>query len=466
MEKVITRFPPSPTGHLHIGGARTALFNWLFAQKEKGKFILRIEDTDMERSSEEMTNAIIEAMEWLGLTWDEGPYFQSRRSNIYHHHIQLLIKQGRAYYCECTKEEVEEMRKRAMEKGEKPKYDGRCREKGLGPGPNRVVRFKGPLEGETVFRDLLKGVISVDNRELDDFVIQRADGSPTYNLAVVVDDATMGITHIIRGDDHINNTPKQILLYEALGYPIPKFIHVPMIMGPDKKKLSKRHGAKSVLEYRELGYLPEALLNYLVRLGWSYGDQEIFSLEELIEKFSLKRLRNSACVFDPEKLKWVNSQHIKRKSPRELAIILTTYLRKLGVSTSDIDYLEKIVPLLQPRSNTMIEMAEKAIFFVIEDREIEYPKKLLDKFLTPETTSHLKELTNRLESLSVFSQKDLEECVKDYLEEKAIKFKLLAQPIRVCITGQTASPGLFETMEVLGKKRVLNRLKRALSLVG
>ncbi len=463
MEKVITRFPPSPTGHLHIGGARTALFNWLFAKKKKGKFILRIEDTDTERSSEEMTNAIIEAMEWLGLTWDEGPYFQSKRSNIYQHHIQMLIKQGKAYYCECPKEEVEEMRKRAMERGEKPKYDGRCREKELGPGPNRVVRFKSPLEGETVFKDVLKGVISVDNKELDDFVIQRADGSPTYNLAVVVDDATMGITHIIRGDDHINNTPKQILLYEALGYPIPEFIHVPMIMGTDKKKLSKRHGAKSVLEYRELGYLPEALLNYLVRLGWSYGDQEIFTIEEMIEKFSLKRLKNSACVFDPEKLKWVNSQHIKKKSPRELAIILSRYLRKRGVGTTDLEYLEKIIPLLQPRSNTMVEMAEKALFFVIEDEKIEYSKELLDKFLTPETKPHLEELTTRLKKIN-FSQQELEECIRVYLEEKGIKFKLLAQPIRICITGQTASPGLFETMEVLGKDRVLNRIRRALSM--
>ncbi len=465
MEKVVTRFPPSPTGHLHIGGARTALFNWLFARNKKGKFILRIEDTDTERSSKEMTEAIIEAMEWLGLTWDEGPYFQSKREKIYQHHIQLLIKQGKAYYCECSREEVEEMRKQAMARGEKPKYNGRCRERNLGPGPNRVVRFKSPLEGETSFNDVLKGPISVDNRELDDFVIQRVDGSPTYNLAVVVDDATMGVTHIIRGDDHINNTPKQILLYEALGYPVPRFIHVPMIMGPDKKKLSKRHGARSVLEYREMGYLPEALLNYLVRLGWSYGDQEIFTLEELVEKFSLKRLKNAACIFDPEKLKWVNSQHIKKKSVREMAVILSSYLKRSGVHVKDLSYLEKIVPLLQPRSTTMVEMAEKALFFVVEDEKIEYTPELLKKFLTSEVQLHLKNLYERLSSLSDFSQGSLEECVRKYLEEEGIKFKLLAQPIRVCITGKTASPGLFETMEVLGKERVLTRIKRALSLI-
>ncbi len=465
MSKVVTRFPPSPTGHLHIGGARTALFNWLLARNKGGKFILRIEDTDLDRSSKEMTKSIIEAMEWLGLTWDEGPYFQTKRFDIYQHHIKLLINQGKAYYCKCTREEVDEMRKKAMDKGEKPKYDGRCRELGLGPGEGRVVRFKAPLRGETVFNDLLKGPIAVDNRELDDFIIKREDGSPTYNLAVVVDDATMGVTHILRGDDHINNTPKQVLLYEALGYQVPKFAHVPMILGPDKKKLSKRHGAKSVLEYKELGYLPEAVLNYLVRLGWSYKDQEIFTLEEMIKKFSIKRLSNSACVFDPEKLKWVNSQHIKKKDKRELAILLRKYLANQGIVTQDISYLEKIVPLLQPRSHTMVEMAEKAKFFVIEDEKIEYPKDTLEKFLTQEVKAHLVELTNRFSSLEEFSINSLEDVTRQYLEEKNIKFKLLAQPIRICITGQTASPGLFETMEVLGKDRTLNRLNRALRLV-
>ncbi len=464
MSKVVTRFPPSPTGHLHIGGARTALFNWLLARNKGGKFILRIEDTDLTRSSKEMTNAIIEAMEWLGLTWDEGPYFQTKRFDIYKHHIEMLIDQGKAYYCECSKEEVDEMRKKAMERGEKPKYDGRCREKGLGPAPGRVVRFKTPLEGETGFNDLLKGPISVANKELDDFVIQREDGSPTYNFAVVVDDATMGITHILRGDDHINNTPKQVLLYEALGYKVPNFIHVPMILGPDKKKLSKRHGAKSVLEYRELGYLPEAVLNYLVRLGWSYKDQEIFTIDEMIKKFSIERLHNSAAVFDPEKLKWVNSQHIKKKSPKDLAILLRKYLSKQGKVCDDLNYLEKIVPLLQPRSTTMVEMAEKALFFVVKDEEIEYEEKLIKKFLTPEIKTHLTEVVKRLERLDDFEQKNLEDVLRNYINEKDIKFKLLAQPIRICITGQTASPGLFETMEVLGKERTIKRMKRALNM--
>jgi glutamyl-tRNA synthetase len=286
MDQIVTRFPPSPTGYLHIGGARTALFNWLLARSAQGRFVLRIEDTDQERSTREMTDSILEAMTWLGLDWDEGPYFQSQRFELYHQHIERMLDHGRAYYCRCTPEEVEAMRSRARERGEKPKYDGTCRDMNLGPGPGRVVRFKSPLEGETVFTDLLKGVNRVDNRELDDFVIRRADQTPTYNLAVVVDDATMGVNTILRGDDHLSNTPKQVLLYRAMDYALPRFGHVPMILGPDKKKLSKRHGAMSVLEYRDMGYLPQALNNYLVRLGWSYGDREIFDLEELVALFS------------------------------------------------------------------------------------------------------------------------------------------------------------------------------------
>ena len=301
MTKVVTRFAPSPTGYLHIGGARTALFNWLWARKNRGEFILRIEDTDLERSREEMTRAILEAMDWLGLDCDQGPYYQSQRMDLYREYIQKLVDTGQAYYCECTPEEVEAMREQARARGLKPKYNGRCREKNLGPGEGRVIRLKAPLTGQTTFNDLIKGPIAVNNEELDDFVLQRADGTPTYNLAVVVDDATMGVTHVLRGDDHINNTPKQILIYKALGIKQPLFGHVPMILGPDKKKLSKRHGATSVMKYREMGFLPEAMINYLVRLGWAYGDEEIFSREELIEKFSLENLSNQ-----PVFLIWIN----------------------------------------------------------------------------------------------------------------------------------------------------------------
>lgn len=465
MEKIVTRFPPSPTGHLHIGGARTALFNWLLARRQGGSFVLRIEDTDRERSSQEMTKAILEALEWLGLQWDQGPFYQSEREEIHLSHIQDLVDKGLAYYCSCTPEEVEEMRRQARAQGEKPKYNGCCREKGLGPGPGRVVRFKSPLQGETGFFDLLKGWVAVENQELDDFVLQRADGSPTYNLAVVVDDATMGITHILRGDDHLNNTPKQVLLYAALGYPLPKFGHVPMILGPDKKKLSKRHGASSVLEYREAGYLPVAVLNCLVRLGWSYGDQEIFTLEELQEKFSLDRLSNSACVFNPEKFQWVNGQHIKASPPDELANLLLQYLPRQRARNIDLGYLEKIVPLLQPRAVTMCEMAEQADFFVCNDDELVYDPKLLGKFFKEEAVSCLQELLPRLQRLSVFSRQTLEDELRSFLEEKQIKFKLLAQPLRIALSAKTATPGLFEVMEVLGQKRVVSRLQRCLSLL-
>ena len=462
MDQVVTRFPPSPTGYLHIGGARTALFNWLLARSQQGRFVLRIEDTDLERSTREMTETILEAMTWLGLDWDEGPYFQSQRFDIYHEHIERMLADDRAYYCQCTPDEVEGMRARARERGEKPKYDGTCREKGLEPGPGRVVRFKSPLQGETVFVDKLKGTIRVDNREMDDFVIRRADRTPTYNLAVVVDDATMGVNTILRGDDHLSNTPKQVLLYQAMDYALPKFGHVPMILGPDKKKLSKRHGAMSVLEYRDMGYLPQALNNYLVRLGWSYGDQEIFDLQELIARFSLKNLGRSACVFNPEKLRWVNSQHIKLSDPRALAGQLREQLEREGFHDLALEYLEKVVPLLQPRAETMLGMAEMARIFVLPDQEIDYDPQLVQTYLTEEVKGHLEDLRDRFKGLPEFSQQSLEGEVKSYLEQHSLKFKVLAQPIRVALTGQKTSPGLFETMEVLGQTRVVNRMSRAL----
>ncbi|MDZ7761020.1 MAG: glutamate--tRNA ligase [Desulfovermiculus sp.] len=464
MKKVVTRFPPSPTGHLHIGGARTALFNWLLARSQNGIFVLRIEDTDVGRSTQEMTDGILQAMQWLGMDWDLGPYFQSERLDIYNEHIEGLLASGQAYNCQCTAQEVEAMREEARTKGEKPKYNGRCRELGLWPGPGRVVRLKAPLEGDTGFQDLVKGYNRVDNRELDDFVLRRADGMPTYNLAVVVDDALMGMTHILRGDDHLSNTPKQVLLYQALGFELPQFGHVPMILGPDKKKLSKRHGAMSVLEYREKGYLPQAVLNTLVRLGWSYGDQELFAHDELISLFSLQNLGKSACVFNPEKLDWVNAQHIKNSPVEELVPLLGEQLRPKGLPRADPKYLQEIIPLLQPRSTTMVDMAEQAAVFVLNADDIVYDPDLVAKVITPEAKAHLLALRDRLAWLESFAQSDLEGVITEYLEETGIKFKLLAQPIRVSITGKKASPGLFETMAVLGKEQVLRRMDRALSL--
>ncbi|MFP4629099.1 MAG: glutamate--tRNA ligase [Desulfohalobiaceae bacterium] len=466
MQEIVTRFPPSPTGHLHVGGARTALFNWLRARNQGGRFVLRIEDTDQTRSSQEMTDSILDALTWLGLDWDDGPYFQSQRLDLYQEHIDYLLETGQAYYCQCSSQEVEEMREEARAQGEKPKYNGRCRDLGLGPGPNRVVRFKSPLAGQTLFRDELKGVVQVENKELDDFVLRRADGSPTYNLAVVVDDASMEISHILRGDDHLSNTPKQILLYQALGYELPSFGHVPMILGPDKKRLSKRHGAMSVLEYRKKGYLPEALINYLVRLGWSLQDQEIFSLQELVQKFDQGHLGRSACIFNPEKLDWVNFQHIKASPDEDLAAKLPEYLRECGLPVADQEYLARIVPLLKPRSNTLLDMARQCDFFLLADRDLEYDQELLDKFLGADVLEYLQGLLQKYEQLQDFSKQGLEDLTREYLQDMGIKFKVLAQPLRVALTAKTATPGLFEIMEVMGRERVTSRLARALQLQG
>ena len=330
-EKIRTRFAPSPTGYLHIGGARTALFNWLFTRRSGGTFVLRIEDTDQTRSTEASTRAILDAMTWLDLAWDEGPFYQAERVERHRREVQRLIDEGKAYVCTCTPEELEEKRKRALAEGRKPKYDGTCRDKGLPRRPNAVVRFRCPEVGATVVHDLIKGDIVFNNEELDDLIIERADGYPTYNFAVVVDDADMKITHVIRGDDHVNNTPKQILIYEALGYEVPIFGHVPMILGADKSRLSKRHGATSVMSYQEMGFLPEALVNYLVRLGWSHGDQEIFTREELIQAFSLEAVGKSAAVFSPDKLLWLNQHYIAVCPSDRLVELITPVLGRQGV---------------------------------------------------------------------------------------------------------------------------------------
>jgi len=463
MSTVVTRFPPSPTGHLHIGGARTALFNWLLARSQGGRFILRIEDTDRERSSEEMTQAIIDAMHWLGLDFDEGPHRQSERGELYDQHIDMLLESGHAYWCDCTPEQVDAMRKAAQAEGKKPRYDGSCRHKGLGPGPGRVVRLKAPT-GPCVWNDMVKGPMEMDFAEMvDDFVLRRPDGSAMYNLAVVVDDALMGVNHILRGEDHLSNAPKQIALYNALGLAVPVMGHVPMIHGPDNKKLSKRHGALSVMEYERMGYLPEAMANYLLRLGWGHGDQEYFSREEMVELFSPKGLGTSAARFDPVKLESVNAHYIRLAAPASLAPQLGRFLAEAGHGEQDQAYLTAIAPLLQPRAKTMVEMAEAAAFFVIPDDELPYDDKAVAKFLTPEARALLTDVRALLAGAE-FSQAALEEAMQAFLDARELKFKAVAQPLRVAITGKTFSPGLFETMEVLGRERTLSRLDRALAL--
>ncbi|HXC61273.1 MAG TPA: glutamate--tRNA ligase, partial [Nitrospiria bacterium] len=367
MSSVRVRFAPSPTGYLHIGGVRTALFNWLFARHHGGVFILRIEDTDRSRSTEEAIQVIEEGMRWLGLNWDEGPYRQTDRLDKYREHADILFKEGKAYWCDCSSEQLEARRAEALRKGLPPKYDGRCRDRGLASGPNRALRFRTPQTGQTVVEDLVKGTVVFDNIQLDDLILVRADGFPTYNFCVVLDDADMKITHVIRGDDHLNNTPRQLHLYHAFGYSPPKFAHLSMILGPDKARLSKRHGATSVLAYREMGYLPEALVNYLSRLSWSSGDQEIFSLQELVEKFSLEVVGKSAAVFNPDKLLWLNAHYIHTGDPDRLIALLKPFLALEGLIKDvgaihelplhDAAWLKKMGLALKERSRTMVEMA-------------------------------------------------------------------------------------------------------------
>ncbi len=463
MQSVITRFPPSPTGALHIGGARTALFNWLFARHHHGKFILRIEDTDLARSTEESVKAILDSMEWLGLEWDEGPHFQTQRFDVYREYLQKLLNTGHAYYCDCTPDDLEKRRQQALAEGRKPKYDGRCRARDLGPGPNRVVRFRCPDVGTTVLDDLVKGPIFFNNAELDDLVLQRSDGVPTYNFAVVIDDVTMNISHVIRGDDHVNNTPRQVLIYQALGTPLPLFGHVPMILGPDRTRLSKRHGATSVMAYRDMGYLPEALVNYLVRLGWSHGDQEIFSREELINKFSLENVGKAAGVFNAEKLLWLNAHYIKEKRPEELVPLLAPLLSAHGYPPRSADYLAKAIATLQSRSQTLADMARSMGIYLVE--QVAYDPQATKKFLTAEMKQPFAELLAALERLDGFAEKMLDAAFHEVADKLGLKLGKLAQPVRVALTGVTVSPGLFELIDVLGKETVLGRLRGALELI-
>jgi glutamyl-tRNA synthetase len=459
-ENIVTRFPPSPTGTLHIGGARTALFNWLFARHYNGKFVLRIEDTDTARSTKEDTEVIIESLRWLGLDWDEGPYYQSQRTKIYQEHIEKLLSSGHAYYCHCTPEELERKRLLAKERGLKPKYDGTCRDRGLGNAPGAVVRLKSPLTGTTTFTDLVKGAISIPNEELDDLILQRSDGSYTYNFAVVVDDSKMGVTYVIRGDDHVNNTPRQILIYQALGEPLPQYAHLPMILGPDKTRLSKRHGAMSVLAYRDMGILPHALVNSLARLGWSHGDQEKFSVQELIDLFSLEHVGKSAGVFNMEKLLDLNGKYIREQQDGKLADLLIPFLNKLGCSELEREKVTQAVKTVKKRSKTLVEMAEGALFYF---KDISYDKEADDKFLRPELVDLLEDLLSDLKGATSFDQRTLEEILSAFIETHGIKLGAVAQPLRVILTGKTISPGIFEIMEVMGQDTVIARLSRGIS---
>ncbi len=455
-----TRFSPSPTGYFHIGGARTALFNWLFARHHQAIFILRIEDTDLERSQKIYEDDILASLQWLGLDWDEGPYHQSERLETYNFYARELLNRGSAYYCDCPPEELEKQREQAKARGDKPRYNGRCRERGLKAGPDTALRFRSPLEGVTHWDDLTRGPIAFDNTELDDLVIVRADGIPTYNFAVVVDDITMAITHVIRGDDHIPNTPRQILIYEALGAPLPHFAHIPMILGPDRAKLSKRHGAPSVMDYRAMGFLPEAVVNFLARLGWSHGDQEIFSQEELIRNFSLEHVGKAASIFDTEKLSWLNGHYLREKPATELAPLLLEFLEKILSGTDSRSVGQGGQDPAAPRSQTLVDMAEQARFYFQDPRP--YDEKAAQKFLTAKIKPILETLDTRLAALPIWTEETVNQGFKEIQQETGLKMKEIAQAVRLALTGRTASPGLFEIMEILGREEVHRRLQAAM----
>lgn len=464
--RVRTRFAPSPTGYLHLGGARTALFSWAFARHHQGDFILRIEDTDLERSTPEAVDAILQGMTWLDLQHDEGPFYQTQRFDRYKALIQQLLDEGKAYYCYSTPEEVDAMREAARAQGLKPKYDGTWRpEEGktlpdIPAGREPVVRFKNPLDGMVMWDDMVKGPISIANSELDDLIIARPDGTPTYNFCVVVDDWDMGITHVIRGDDHVNNTPRQINIFEALGAPVPVFCHVPMILGPDGQKLSKRHGAVSVIEYHNDGYLPEAMINYLARLGWSHGDDEIFSREQFIEWFNTDNLSKAAAQWDPKKLNWINAHYIKQLSDEELVAAVLPRIEARQGQTEGLD-LAAILNLFKDRAETLEQLAESAMLFFAPFKAAD--KELQEQVLTPEALDHLADFKCRAEQLENWDTESLAATIKETLQARSIKMPALGIPLRVAVTGQKQTPSVDAVLALLGRDTVLERLDQALS---
>lgn len=461
---VRTRFAPSPTGYLHIGGARTALFSWLHARQHQGTFLLRIEDTDQERSTPEAVQAILDGLSWLGLEWDEGPHYQSRRLDRYREVIDTLLEKGRAYHCYCTKEELDRLREQQRASGQKPMYDGRCRGRTEPrPGVDPVVRFRAPDEGATVVRDRIHGRIAFDSAELDDLILARSDGSPTYNLTVVVDDWDMAVTDVIRGDDHLNNTPRQMQIWDALEVTPPRYAHVPMILGEDKKRLSKRHGAVSVLQYREEGFLPEALLNGLARLGWSHGDEEVFSQDDLLRLFAIDDVGKQASVFNQEKLVWLNGHYIRQRAPEDLVEPLKEQLRRRDANPEAVPDLVPIIESLQERSKTLAEMADMGLFFFREPEGFE--EKAAKKHLRPAVAEPLQEARDQLAELDDWRVQPINEVIQGVVEKHEMNFGKIAQPIRVAVSGTAVSPPIDVTLVLLGREATLARLDRALAYI-
>ncbi len=460
MTQVTVRFAPSPTGKLHIGSARTAIYNWLYARHTGGKMLLRIEDTDLERSTEENVEVILNGLRWLGVDWDEEPVFQSKRVDLYRPLIDKLIADGKAYRCTCTKEELDEKRAKAMAEKRKPLYDRTCREKSHGPEcGEHVVRLAMPTEGEITFNDVILGEITTSVAELDDWIIARSDGAPTYNFVVVADDHDMGITHVIRGADHINNTPKQLMVYKALGYEPPAFAHMPLTHGPDGKKLSKRHGATSVMEFKTMGYLPEAMRNYFTRLGWGYKEQELFTDEELIRYFDIADVNASPGIMDMKKLDWINAQKMMTMPLGKLAQLWAPFLKARGYEVESGPWLEKLVENVRERNKNFVEMTDYAGFFFTDPTE--YQPKAVKKWLKSGAAQILDELTAMLEALDDFSDASLEKHINEFCEKRELDLGKVAQPLRIALTGAAASPGIFETLNLIGKNAVVRRLKKA-----
>jgi glutamyl-tRNA synthetase len=462
---VRTRFAPSPTGFLHIGGLRTALFCWLYARRHSGQFILRIEDTDLERSTEAAIQQILDGMEWAGLIQDEGPFFQTKRFERYKEVIEEMLAEGTAYRCYCTKEELEQMRAQQTARGEKPRYDGRWRERTDSlPGAPFVVRFKNPLTGEVVVDDVVHGPVVFQNSELDDLIIARSDGTPTYNFCVVVDDMDMQITHVIRGDDHLNNTPRQLNMLLALGAKAPVYAHLPMILGSDGAKLSKRHGAVSVLQYRDDGFLPEAVLNYLARLGWSHGDQEIFTIEEMIRLFDITDVNKSASAFNFEKLAWLNQQHMMRVPAARIVPVLRWHLEREGIQAGNDAQLEQIVLVQRERAKTVREMALNSVFFF--QAPTTYDEKAVRKHITAEALMLLSDASQELAQLQDWSAAAIHQLISGFSAARGISLGKLAQPMRLAVCGGTVSPPIDATLAILGKPESQSRLARALVIWG
>ncbi|MDH5527249.1 MAG: glutamate--tRNA ligase [Nitrospirota bacterium] len=462
MSEVRVRFAPSPTGFLHVGGVRTALFCWLFARHHQGKFILRIEDTDRERSTPEAIELILDGMRWLGLDWDEGPFYQTERYALYRQGVDKLLADGTAYRCYCTQEELEAMREKAMAEKRPPRYDRRCRERTDHPDQPHTIRFAAPTEGQTAVDDLIRGRVVFENSQLDDLIIARSDGTPTYNFCVVMDDADMRITHVIRGDDHLNNTPRQAVMYQALGYELPKFAHLPMILGPDKKKLSKRDGAASVADYREEGLLPSAMVNYLARLGWSHGDQEVFTVDELIEKFSLDAVGKSAAVFDRDKLYWINGQHMKTADPLPVMARAEARLAAEGIAIPvDITdpWRRHLYGACVERCRTVTELAAMIAPFYTDGVEIDAEGTA--KAFKGEPDPVLEQVADKLATLEVFDPQTIEAAFVDLMEATELKLGKLAGPVRAAVTGRAVSPGIYDVLALLGRERSLARIAAA-----